>query len=192
MKKLTKNQIAFCNNLLQIGPDGVKAMADYEAYQLAYPNVKKKAAAKAAASRLLTQDHIRGYIMGRNAKIEKEIDKKVEITKERILDEEGLIAFNDIGDLFDSVTGELLPPHKLPEEIRRAIASIKVKESKLAGVITKTYEIKLNEKGRSLDRLQKCFGMQRDTVEIDAVITIKGLLKEIDGQDRGKLPIEMD
>jgi hypothetical protein len=130
--------------------------------------------------------------LGRNTKIENKIDEKVEITKERIFEEESLIAFNDIGGLFNRDTGELLPPHELPEEIRRAIASIKVKESKLAGVVTKTYEIKLNEKGRSLDRLQKCFGMQRDTVEIDAVITIKGLLKEIDGQDRGKLPIEMD
>lgn len=192
MKKLTAKQIAFCNNLLEVGPDGTKAMSDYEAYKLAYSSVRKKSAAKACASRLLKQDNIQLYLMKRRGEVEQGVQERVEITKDRILQEEGLIAFNDVGQLFNQETGEMLPVHKMPEEVRRAVASIKVKEIEIAGVLTRTYEIKLNEKGRSLDRLQKCFGMQRDTVEIDAVITIKGLIEEIDGKDRGKLPIEME
>jgi hypothetical protein len=192
MKKLTVQQIAFCNNLIEIKPDGSRSMHDYEAYQLAYPSVKKKAAAMAGASRLLKQDHIKAYLAKRTGEVEAVVEQKVEITKDRILEEEGHIAFNDVGQLFDHETGELMPIHKLPENVRRAIASVKVKETEIAGVIHRTYDVKLNEKGRSLDRLEKCFGMQRDKVEADVVVTIRGLIEEIDGKDRGKLPIEME
>jgi len=191
MKKLTPQQIIFCNNKLQVGQDGGKSMADYAAYQMAYPSVKKKASAKAAASRLLKSPAVKAYLAERTGEIEKTVDVVVAITKDRILREEGLIAFQDIGDIFDE-TGAILPIHKMPEAARRAISSIKEKSVTLAGVTTKTYEIKLNEKGRSLDRLEKCFGMQKETVEVDTVITIKGLLEEIDGTTKGKLPIEME
>ena len=38
------------------------------------------------------------------------------------------IAFSDIADAFDPVTGALLPVHKMPRGIRQALASIKVQE----------------------------------------------------------------
>jgi hypothetical protein len=192
MKKLTNNQIAFCNNILELGPDGARSMPDYQAYLLAYPNVRSEKSAMAAAARLLKQDNIQLYLTQRRHEVEAAVNKKIEISKERILEEEGYIAFHDIGQLFNPDTGEFVEPHKLPEDIRRAIASIKVKETEIAGVKTKTWEIKINDKGRSLDRLEKCFGMQRDKLDVDAVITIKGLLEEIDGKDRNKLPIEME
>lgn len=192
MKKLTNNQIAFCNNILELAPDGTRSMPDYQAYLLAYPNVKSEKAAQAAAARLLKQDHIQLYLMQRKADIEETVKAKVQITKDRILEEEGYIAFHDVGQLFNPDTGEPISIHEMPEDIRRAIASVKIKETEIAGVKTKTWEIKINDKGRSLDRLEKCFGMQRDTLDVDAVITIKGLLEEIDGKDRNKLPIEME
>lgn len=192
MKKLTNNQIAFCNNLLELAPDGTRAMPDYQAYMLAYPNVKKEASAQAAAARLLKQDNIQLYLTKRRGEIETAVTKKVEITRDRILEEEGYIAFHDVGQLFNPDTGEPISIHQMPEDIRRAIASVKIKETEIAGVKTKTWEIKINDKGRSLDRLEKCFGMQRDKIDLDAVITIKGVLEEIDGKDRNKLPIEME
>jgi hypothetical protein len=191
MKKLTPQQIVFLNNVLMVAQDGGKHMSDYEAYRLAYPNVKKKGSAKAGASRLLKQPNVVAYIAKRTGEIESATNLQVAITKERILQEEGLIAFNDIGDIFDE-SGNILSINKMPEAARRAISSIKEKSVEIAGVVTKTYEIKLNEKGRSLDRLEKCFGMQKDSVAIGAVITIKGLLEEIDGSTRGKLPIDLE
>jgi hypothetical protein len=191
MKKLSAQQIIFCNNKLQVGQDGGKSMSNYEAYLLAYPNVKKKSAAKAGSSRLLKQENVKAYLAQRTGQIEKTVDAMTAVTKDRILQEEGLIAFNDIGDIFDE-SGNILPVKSMPEPARRAISSIKEKSVTIAGVTTKSYEIKLNEKGRSLDRLEKCFGMQKETVEVDTVITIKGLLEEIDGNTRGKLPIDME
>jgi phage terminase small subunit len=190
---LTPQQISFCNNLLQVGPDGTRAMSDYEAYQLAYPSAKTKGAAKSGASRLLKKDKIKAYLAKRTGEVETVVQEKVAITKDRILEEEGVIAFHDIGQLFDPDTG--LPIEnitKLPEDVRRAIASIEIKETEIAGVKTKTWKLKLNDKGASLNRLEKCFGMQREALDVDAVITIKGLLEEIDGTTRGKLPIDME
>ena len=192
MKNLTPQQIVFCNNLLQVGPDGSKSMKNYEAYLQAYPAVKSLGAAKTGSSRTLRLPHVKAYMAERQVKVETETAERVKVTKDRILQEEGTIAFHDIGQLFNPDTGELCGVHELPEDVRRAIASIKVSEREVAGVKTKSYEIKLNDKGGSLNRLEKCFGMQRDALDIDAVITVKGLLEEIDGNSRGKLPIDMD
>jgi len=192
MRKLTPQQIVFCNNLLQIGPDGARSMKKFEAYMLAYPNSKSLGAAKTGASRTLKIPHVKAYLSERQVQVESDTSEKIQVTKDRILQEEGVIAFNDIGQLFDPVTGEICNIHELPEDVRRAIASVEVVETTIAGVKTRRLKIKLNDKGQSLNRLERCFGMQRDAIDVDAVITIKGLLEEIDGNSRGKLPIDME
>jgi len=191
VKKLTPQQLVFCNNILQVGQDGLKSMKSYEAYQLAYPSASKNAA-KSGASRTLKLPHVVEYLAQQRGAFEKETAERVAITKDRILQEEGTIAFHDIGQLFDPDTGELCNIHELPEDVRRAIASVEVIETTVSGVKTKKLKIKLNDKGGSLNRLEKCFGMQREALDVDAVITVKGLLEEIDGTTRGKLPIEME
>jgi hypothetical protein len=192
MRKLTPQQIVFCNNLLQIGPDGARSMKNYEAYLSAYPNVSSLGAAKTGASRTLKLPHVKAYMEKCQERVERDAVERVAITKERILQEESVIAFNDIGQLFDPETGAVCNINELPEDVRRAIASVEVTETTVNGVQKRVLKLKLNDKGQSLNRLEKCFGMQRDALDIDAVITIKGLLEELDGTSRGKLPIEMD
>ena len=192
MRKLTPQQIVFCNNLLLIGPDGARSMKNFEAYLAAYPKVSSIGSAKTGASRTLKLPHVKAYLAERQLQLERDTSEKVQITKDRILQEEGVIAFNDIGQLFDPGTGEVCDITKLPEDVRRAIAAVEVIETTVNGVKTKRLKIKLNDKGQSLNRLERCFGMQRDAIDVDAVITIKGLLEEIDGKSRGKLPIDME
>ncbi len=95
---------------------------------------------------------------------QKELRKRVGIDQERVLKEEGRIAFFDPGLLFDLKKGSLLPPHKLPEDVRRAIASIEIVVRTIPGKDKKkeketTYKYKFNDKGRSLERVSRHLGM---------------------------------
>lgn len=126
------------------------------AYRVAYPTVKKDETAKAAASRLLTNVNVESYIQKKQALIA----YKNEITHDRILREEMCIAFSDITRLFSGPTP--IPPDELPEDLRRAVSSIKIKELPLLGKSSKQqyeYEYRFWDKGRALERLEKHLGM---------------------------------
>lgn len=142
-KRFTPAQQHFCDEWL-IDHNGTRA------YKVAYPKVKKDSTAAANASRLLTNAKVWAYIEMRRA----EMAAKFKIDRERVLREEACIAFSNIGDLFED--GKLLDPDKMPEEIRRAIKRLKVKELPNG---SKEYYCCLYDKGSALARLSKQLGM---------------------------------
>lgn len=176
---LTKSQKAFCDEYL-VCNNMTKA------YLSAFPNCKKEASAAAAASRLLKQNQdVIDYLAAMETQATQSAMKKAEISKERILSEEGTIAFADPKDLLDE-NGALRDVKDMPEHVRRAIK--KITETTVAGVVTKRVEF--YDKGKSLDRLEKCLKMQQDGIDLGGGLTLKLIVQSIDGKNRGRLPQE--
>lgn len=94
------------------------------------------------------------------------------IDQARILGEEQMIATVDVGDLYDS-EGNPIPINELPETVRRAIASVEEQEieTKDGKKIIRKY--RFWNKGDSLNRLQKCHGMQTERKEVDKNLQIR-------------------
>ena len=187
--KLTKKQFDFVKIYL-----GNKNKGSAWAYAKVY-NAKNKKIANSNAGKLLGMEKIRAYISEIESKIEQKLISRVVATRERIIDEESCIAFLDPKDLFDD-DGRLLPVKNMPEHVRRAIASFKIKSKEIGSADELTAfdilsEFKLLDKGKALDRLEKVFGMQRETIDI-GVDGFRALLEEIDGKTRGVLPSDRD
>jgi phage terminase small subunit len=141
--KLTAKQERFKNNILK-GMDGKTAYikAGYRA---------RGNAAEAAASRLLRNVKVKAAI----EEAQKKVAFKAEVSRQRILEEEKLLAFLNPGSLVDK-NGKLLPLHMLPEETQRAIVGLEVitqPKGKLK------FKYKFSDKGRSLERLERIEGM---------------------------------
>jgi phage terminase small subunit len=88
------------------------------------------------------------------------------ISCKRVMEEEACIAFCDPAELLDS-NGNMIPPHLLPERIRRAI-SIEVKETRGPSGIGKSTEYKytLLDKKASLEKISKHLGLyERDNLQ---------------------------
>lgn len=176
---LTKQQKAFCDDFMV-----TNHMTN--SYMKAFPNCTNKASASAAASRLLSKnEHVRDYMHTMEVQATKQAIKKAEISKERILQEEGLIAFLDPINLLDE-NGAIKNLKDLPEEIRRSIH--KITETTVAGVRTLRFEF--YNKGQSLDRLEKCLKMHQEGIDLEGGLTLKVIIESIDGKGRGKLPQE--
>ncbi len=173
-KKLTPNRKIFVDEWLK-HRNGTKA------YKIAYPFVKNTKTAEAGASRLLSNDKVKVYINKRLAKM----SDKAEITQERILREESRLAFSDIAEIFKGET--LVAPDKLPEDVRRAIAGVKVKVKSYGGTgdskrTETTYEYKFWDKGRALERVEKHLGMfEKDNLQKGA--TLEEIIKRLDGEE---------
>ncbi len=97
--------------------------------------------------------------------------KKLNVTKDRIIEELALIAFSDIGEAFNA-NGDLLPIHDMPESIRRALSGIDVDmlfegrgEDKEHVGFTK--KIRTWEKTKAIELLGKHLKMWTDKVEIN-------------------------
>jgi len=97
--------------------------------------------------------------------------KKLNVTKDRIIEELALIAFSDIGEAFNA-NGDLLPIHDMPESIRRALSGIDVDmlfegrgEDKEHVGFTK--KIRTWEKTKAIELLGKHLKMWTDKIEIN-------------------------
>jgi len=92
--------------------------------------------------------------------------ERTEITQDMVLKELALIGFMDIRKAFDK-DGQLLPIHKLPEEVARAIGGI---DHQTIGTgsdaIGMTSKIKIIDKKGSLELLGKHLKMFTDKTEI--------------------------
>ena len=140
--------------------------------------------ATACASRLL-----------KNANIQAEIEKYMEAAKERavvcaadVLIELKRIGTVDISKAY-SPSGQLLPVHEMPEDIRRAIAGIETEElwefsedsqkKERVGTVTK---VKFWDKNKALENLGRHFKMFVDKVEVSE---LNGLAESIkDARER--------
>lgn len=146
-KKLTPNEKIFADEWL-VDRNGIRA------YRKAFKSCKSDAAAGVGANKKLKKANVKAYI---EARLEK-ISKKLEISTERVLQEDARIAYSDIGELFNGPT--LIPPADLPENVRRAVSSVKVTERKSGeDSFERVYEYKFWDKGRAIERLDKHLGV---------------------------------
>ncbi len=102
--------------------------------------------------------------------------------KESVLAELRLIALTDVRRVLKS-DGSVLPHENWPEEISRAISSIKVTEEFIGSGTDKrltgyTKEIKLWDKQKALDSVAKVLGLLVDKPEVNVNISLQEILKE--------------
>ena len=97
------------------------------AYKAVYKNVKKDDVAASAAARLLRNVKVAAYLAER----QKALQRRTEVTQERVIGELAAIAFADVAD-YVQITDEdgfpmvqLTPTKDIPANKRAAIASIK-------------------------------------------------------------------
>lgn len=87
----------------------------------------------------------------------------------------------DIARAYDPETNTLLPVNEIPEDIRQAIASIKVTElyegagedRRQIGITT---EIKLWDRNKSLETLARSLKMLTDKVDVESKVTLEQLV----------------
>lgn len=185
-KPLNRLQRRFLNNLLS-----KKYKTQAEAYIAAGYKSKGKAAENNAA-RLIANDRFKAEY----DKAMAEAAEKTNINAQRVLKEEGRIAFADLGDIFVEETP--LPPSELPEDIRRAISGIEIIEKYTPGSGEKKKEVKYKyrfwDKGKALERLGKYFKLYQDTTNLnidfdgDAAAAWALILKSINCGDPATLP----
>lgn len=102
-------------------------------------------------------------IQARISELKAALSEETQITQIQVIKEIAKVAFGDIANLFDG-SGALLSIHDIPEDARRAIASVKTYEEKSAfgeetitqGVIR---EVKQWDKLKALDMLSKHLGL---------------------------------
>ncbi len=103
------------------------------------------------------------------------IKDKLIITAERVLAELARLATMDIAKAFDG-EGNLLDIKDMPEDVRRAIASIEVAESEVDGRITTTKKIKFWDKNKSLETCARHLKMLTDKVEHSGKPTLEQII----------------
>jgi len=185
--KLTTPRKRFADIYLSNGQNGTKAY-------LTVFHTKKPSCAAVGANKLLKRPEVRAYVDLCKQFSTDELLNHMSITKERILDEEAKLAFIDMRKLFDK-DGELLPPTFWPEEVARAISGLDIDQrwDVVTGKWRYKIKVKLNDKGRALQRLETVLGMNKapELSENDTNL-FRGFLESIDGSTRGKLPSELD
>jgi len=108
--------------------------------------------------------------------------KQLNVTAERILQEIAAVAFLDPAEMFDA-NGLPLPIYKMPEHVRRAIASLDVKtEFGDDDVIIR--KIKAEPKLKALELLGKTFAMWVDRLQVDESSSKAPSASEVDIKDR--------
>lgn len=166
-KELTAQQEQFCQEYINGGFNGYKA-----AVKAGY----SEKGARVAASRLLTYDNISRRI----ADLMKTRATKLEITADLVLSEILKLASVDLGKAYDS-KGNLLPIHEIPEDVRKAMAGVKVFEE-FDGVgrdrikVGEVREVKFWDKTKALELLGKHLKLFTDKIEHSGKITLAELV----------------
>jgi phage terminase small subunit len=172
IKKLTLKQEAFCQHYVITGNGaGSVRLAGYQC--------KTDSVATSLAEDMLKNPAITARI----AEIRAPLLKKLEITKERTMQEIARLAFSDIGRIFDE-DGNVKPVSEIDEDTRRAISGIDVDELTAGSGSEKTSigvnkKVKLYDKVKSLEMLAKHFGIYTDAPQTKTVVKV-GYGKEED------------
>jgi hypothetical protein len=162
-----------------------------KAYMSVFPDVKKESA-WAQGSRWVKDPIVKQRLAELEENAKQVAQEKLNIDTERILQEEARIAFLDPRQLYDE-NGRLLPPNMLPEDVARALDAVKVTEvPQPVGPPKYKYEYKFNSKGSALDRLEGITGMKKEGVPQGNTFNLTQIIVEIDGNERGKLPSEIE
>ena len=137
------------------------------AYKVAYPTCKKDNTARANSSKLLTNTNIQEYIKSRQI----EMQKRTEITQDKVIKELAKIAFLDIRKLYTE-NGQLKNIADIDDETVGAISSLETYEE-YEGYgderekIGDTKKVKMLDKTKALELIGKHLGMFKEKVEID-------------------------
>ena len=156
---LTPNQRAFCEARFR-HPELTAA----HCYLRAYPKCKSENAAAVEASKNLKKPKIQSYLEELNNQA-----ANIGLYPGRILREEACLAFYDLRDMVDPVTGEILPLADLPEHMARAIVGMKIIKTqsiKDPDLVRTEYHFKFADKGKALERLERILGMfEKDNLQ---------------------------
>ena len=123
------------------------------AYKAIYKSCKKDETARVNGSRLLTNANVAAYLAQR----QRDIQRRTEVTQDKVVQELAAIAFADIADYVQVKDHgglpmvEIVPTEDIPADKRAAIASIKQGNNGI--------ELKLHNKLDALDKLGRHLGM---------------------------------
>lgn len=144
---LTDQQERFCREYL-VDRNGAQA-----AIRAGYA----EGSAKVAASKLLATPKVAEWIAAASEKR----NARVDLTPARLLEELGRIALADVGQAFNT-DGTLKPIHEIPEDVRRCLSGLEVKQDADGVRVTKA---KFWEKTKGLELAMKHLGMLTEKFE---------------------------
>ncbi len=126
-------------------------------------------AADRAAERLWKKVEVRAAIKKRQDEVIAEAEERTGVTVAGVLTELRALVHSDLRRAFDPKSGLLLPPHLWPDDLARAMCSVKVVEKEIETKNGKkrtvrmvpmyTKEVKLWDKGPNVERAMKHLGM---------------------------------
>lgn len=143
--------------------------------------------AEAEASRLLTNINVSEEIDRRLAELRVAAEARTGVTVEGVLCELRDLLHSDLRRAFDE-NGAMLPPHMWPDDLARAVCSIKVVERddgtpKHVPMYVK--EIKFWDKGGSIERAMKHLGMFKEDNKQRGDAAIRALMEAVSECDDG-------
>jgi phage terminase small subunit len=164
-KKLTAKEEAFCQSYL----------IDFNATRAA----KAAGYSGRSATEIGSENLRKLHIQERINELRENTGKTFNITRERIAQELARIAFADIRNLFDDVSGDLVPPYELSDDAAAVIGSIEI-DALYDGVgkdrtqIGLTKKVKTWEKTKALEALNRMMGFNApDEKKISGSLDIK-------------------
>lgn len=172
-------------------------LTHFNATKAAMASGSKPSCARQTGYRLLTKDYIQEALRHEQRKRA----EALRADQARILEEEAIIAFFDPAEAFNPRTGELRPPHELPEYIRRNLQNVDMdKETRTyptpegdeEAVTTTRFKYRFNDKGRALERLSKHLGLFKDNIRLEVESfqnTVVEVLQEL-GPDAARAFLE--
>ena len=152
------------------------------AYKFAYKRCKKDETANVNGSKLLRNTKVKEYI----AQKQTEIQKRTEITQDRVLKELAKIAFGDIRKLYTE-NGALRNIIDLEDDIAGAISGVETfEEYEGRGAdreyIGDTKKVKMIDKTKALELIGKHLGMFKET-NININTNYEEYLKRVEGDE---------
>lgn len=171
MGKLTLKQENFCQAYVKNGGNASAAYREaYNASRMKPETVNRK------ASFLLSQGKIRARI----AQLQKEAQRRTEVTIDKVVKEAAKVAFVDVGDLFND-DGTLRPLGEIEQDARKSIASIEKTTRSGEGGFEESVKVKLHDKLKALDMLMRHLGgYERDNKQKQNEVIVVGEVKEFD------------
>lgn len=167
------------------------------AYRTAYPNIKKDSTASVCASQLLRNTKVLEYLQ----KKQEEIQKRTEITQDRVLKELAAVAFSKASDyacvverrltkVVDGVAVDVLDINGDPvvyRDVELELTQNLTEDQKRAVAVMKKgrdgYEIKTYDKIKALELIGKHIGMfdGKNQNEAEAMKKLDNVLEKIGG-----------
>ena len=152
------------------------------AYKVAYKRCKKDETANVNGSKLLRNTKVKEYIAQKQTKIQ----KRTEITQDRVLKELAKIAFGDIRKLYTE-NGALRNIIDLEDDIAGAISGVETfEEYEGRGAdreyIGDTKKVKMIDKTKALELIGKHLGMFKET-NININTNYEEYLKRVEGDE---------